>query len=110
MAGLTIEDVTVGTGAEARPGGTVTVHYTGTLDNGSRFDSSRDRGPFSFLLGGGRVIQGWDQGVAGMRVGGVRRLVIPAELGYGDQGAPPVIPPRSTLHFEIELLEVSAAG
>jgi FKBP-type peptidyl-prolyl cis-trans isomerase len=107
MADLTIEDVTVGTGAEARPGGTVTVHYTGTLDNGSRFDSSRDRGPFSFLLGGGRVIQGWDQGVAGMRVGGVRRLVIPAELGYGDQGAPPVIPPRSTLHFEIELLEVT---
>jgi|SRR5580704_2916921 FKBP-type peptidyl-prolyl cis-trans isomerase len=107
MADLTIEDVTIGTGAEARPGGTVTVHYTGTLDNGSRFDSSRDRGPFSFLLGGGRVIQGWDQGVTGMRVGGVRRLVIPAELGYGDQGAPPVIPPRSTLHFEIELLEVS---
>jgi FKBP-type peptidyl-prolyl cis-trans isomerase len=107
MADLTIEDVTIGTGAEARPGRTVTVHYTGTLDNGSRFDSSRDRGPFSFLLGGGRVIQGWDQGVAGMRVGGVRRLVIPAELGYGDQGAPPVIPPRSTLHFEIELLEVS---
>jgi FKBP-type peptidyl-prolyl cis-trans isomerase len=107
MADLTIEDVTVGTGAEARPGGTVTVHYTGTLDSGSRFDSSRDRGPFSFLLGGGRVIQGWDQGVAGMRVGGVRRLVIPSELGYGDQGAPPVIPPRSTLHFEIELLEVS---
>jgi FKBP-type peptidyl-prolyl cis-trans isomerase len=108
VADLTIEDVTVGAGAEARPGGTVTVHYTGTLDNGRKFDSSRDRGKaFSFLLGGGRVIQGWDQGVAGMRVGGVRTLVIPAELGYGDQGAPPVIPPRATLHFEIELLEVT---
>ncbi len=108
MADLTTEDVTVGTGAEARPGQTVTVHYTGTLDDASKFDSSRDRGrPFSFLLGRGRVIQGWDQGVAGMKVGGVRKLVIPAELGYGDQGAPPVIPPGATLHFEVELLEVT---
>jgi FKBP-type peptidyl-prolyl cis-trans isomerase FkpA len=107
MADLTIEDHTVGTGAEARPGGTVTVHYVGTLDDGSKFDSSRDRGKaFSFPLGRGQVIEGWDQGVAGMRVGGVRRLVIPAELGYGDQGAPPVIPPGATLHFDIELLEV----
>ena len=107
MADLTIEDVTVGTGNEARAGTTVQVHYVGTLPDGSRFDSSRDRGrPFSFLLGRGEVIQGWDQGVAGMRVGGVRRLVIPAELGYGDAGAPPVIPPGATLHFEVELLAV----
>jgi len=108
MAELTIEDPKVGTGTEARPGQTVTVHYEGTLDDGSKFDSSRDRGKtFSFPLGGGRVIQGWDQGVAGMRVGGVRRLVIPAALGYGERGSPPVIPPGATLHFEIELLEVS---
>ncbi len=107
MAELTTEDLTVGTGAEARAGRTVTVHYVGTLDDGTRFDASRDRGtPFSFPLGRGRVIQGWDRGVAGMRVGGVRRLVIPSELGYGDAGAPPVIPPRATLHFEVELLEV----
>ncbi len=108
MADLTIEDLTVGTGAEAGSGGTVSVHYVGTLDDGSQFDASRDRGrPFEFTLGRGRVIQGWDRGVAGMRVGGVRRLVIPAELGYGDRGAPPVIPPGATLHFEIELLAVT---
>jgi FKBP-type peptidyl-prolyl cis-trans isomerase len=107
MAELTIEDVTVGTGTEATAGTTVAVHYVGTLDDGSRFDSSRDRGrTFSFHLGGGQVIQGWDRGVAGMRVGGVRRLTIPSELGYGERGAPPVIPPGATLHFEIELFEV----
>ncbi|TME00251.1 MAG: FKBP-type peptidyl-prolyl cis-trans isomerase [Chloroflexi bacterium] len=107
MADLAIEEVTVGTGPEAVPGRTVSVHYVGTLPDGTRFDASRDRGrPFSFLLGRGQVIQGWDQGVAGMRTGGVRKLVIPAELGYGDAGAPPVIPPGATLHFEVELLEV----
>ncbi|HEX3607396.1 MAG TPA: FKBP-type peptidyl-prolyl cis-trans isomerase [Candidatus Dormibacteraeota bacterium] len=104
---MTIEDVTAGTGTEARPGARVHVHYVGTLPDGSKFDSSRDHGrPFSFLLGRGQVIEGWDQGVAGMRVGGVRRLVIPPALGYGDAGAPPVIPPGATLHFEVELLEV----
>lgn len=101
------EDVKVGTGTEATPGKTVTVHYVGTLTNGSKFDSSRDRGQgFTFRLGAGMVIQGWDQGVAGMKVGGVRKLTIPPELGYGARGFPPVIPPNSTLVFEVELLDV----
>jgi FKBP-type peptidyl-prolyl cis-trans isomerase FkpA len=108
MAELKIEDLTLGSGAEARAGGMVSVHYVGTLDGGSKFDSSRDRGKaFVFPLGRGQVIEGWDLGVAGMRVGGVRRLTIPPDLGYGDQGAPPVIPPGATLHFEIELLDVT---
>ena len=107
QAGLGIEDVTVGQGAEAKAGNTVTVHYVGTLTNGSKFDSSRDRGKgFSFELGAGKVIKGWDQGVAGMRVGGTRKLTIPPDLGYGARGFPPVIPPNSTLLFEVELLEV----
>lgn len=101
------DDVKVGSGAEATPGKTVTVHYVGTLTNGSKFDSSRDRGQgFTFRLGAGQVIQGWDQGVAGMKVGGVRKLTIPPELGYGSRGFPPVIPPNSTLVFEVELLDV----
>lgn len=107
QTGLGIEDTQVGTGAEAKAGTTVTVHYVGTLTNGSKFDSSRDRGKgFSFQLGAGQVIKGWDQGVAGMKIGGVRKLTIPPELGYGSRGFPPVIPPNSTLLFEVELLSV----
>ncbi len=104
---LQIEDLTPGTGAEAKAGNTVTVHYVGTLTDGSKFDSSRDRGEgFTFRLGAGQVIQGWDQGVAGMKIGGLRKLTIPPELGYGKRGFPPVIPPNATLIFEVELLEV----
>lgn len=100
-------DIKVGDGAEATAGKTVSVHYTGTLTDGKKFDSSLDRGePFSFTLGQGEVIQGWDQGVAGMKVGGKRKLVIPPSLGYGDQGAGDDIPPNSTLVFEVELLSV----
>lgn len=108
------DDVVVGEGAEAVAGKTAVVHYTGWLydpsapDNkGQKFDSSRDRGePFSFPLGAGRVIQGWDEGVVGMRVGGRRMLTIPASMGYGDRGAGGVIPPGATLLFDVELLEV----
>lgn len=101
------EDLKQGTGAEAVAGKRVTVHYVGTLTDGSKFDSSRDRGKgFSFSLGAGEVIRGWDQGVAGMKVGGLRRLTIPSDLAYGDRGYPPVIPPRATLVFEVELLGV----
>lgn len=104
---LQIEDLKVGTGAEAVAGKSVTVHYVGTLTNGSKFDSSRDRGQgFTFALGAGQVIKGWDQGVAGMKIGGVRKLTIPPELGYGAGGFPPVTPPNSTLVFEVELLKV----
>jgi len=102
---LIIDDVTVGSGDEAKSGMNVTVHYTGWLLEGEKFDSSKDRGiPFEFPLGGGRVIKGWDQGVVGMRVGGVRKLTIPASLGYGARGAGGVIPPNATLVFEVELL------
>jgi FKBP-type peptidyl-prolyl cis-trans isomerase FkpA len=105
---LQIEEIKVGTGKEAKAGNHVTVHYVGTLTNGSKFDSSRDRNEgFDFKLGAGQVIKGWDQGVAGMKVGGMRKLTIPPELGYGPMGYPPVIPPNSTLVFEVELLEVS---
>lgn len=104
---LQIEDIVVGDGEEATAGNTVTVHYTGWLTNGTKFDSSVDRGrPFQFPLGGGRVIAGWDQGVAGMKVGGKRKLTIPPELGYGARGAGGVIPPNATLVFEVELLGV----
>lgn len=104
---LQIDDMKVGTGAEAKAGTRVTVHYVGTLTNGSKFDSSRDRGQgFSFQLGAGQVIKGWDQGVAGMKVGGLRKLTIPPDMGYGARGFPPVIPPHSTLVFEVELLDV----
>ena len=105
---LKIEDLKQGAGTEATAGKNVTVHYVGTLTDGSKFDSSRDRGKgFSFRLGAGQVIKGWDQGVAGMKIGGLRKLTIPASLGYGDRGFPPVIPPNATLVFEVELLEVS---
>ena len=107
-------DVKQGTGAEAVNGKPVLVHYTGWLydlskpdQKGAKFDSSRDRGqPFSFPLGGGRVIKGWDEGVQGMKVGGKRTLLIPPELGYGSRGAGGVIPPNATLKFEVELLDV----
>lgn len=106
-SGLRFQDLKVGQGEEATPGRVAVVHYTGWLTNGQKFDSSRDRGePFSFPLGGGQVIPGWDEGVAGMKVGGSRKLVIPADLGYGAQGAPPVIPPGATLVFDVELLDL----
>ena len=106
---LLIEDIRVGTGAEAKAGQTVSVHYTGTLfDGGKKFDSSHDRGtPFKFPLGAGRVIKGWDQGVAGMKIGGLRKLTIPPHLGYGASGAGGVIGPNATLVFEVELLGLS---
>jgi FKBP-type peptidyl-prolyl cis-trans isomerase len=105
---LKIEDTKVGTGDEAVTGKSVTVHYTGWLTDGTKFDSSKDHGqPFTFQLGGGQVIKGWDQGVVGMKVGGVRKLTIPPSLGYGDRGAGGVIPPGATLVFEVELLSVN---
>jgi FKBP-type peptidyl-prolyl cis-trans isomerase len=105
--GLQYQDVKVGQGAEAKRGSTAVVHYIGWLTDGKKFDSSRDRGtPFDFEVGAGEVIAGWDLGVAGMKVGGQRKLVIPADLGYGAAGAPPVIPPGATLVFDVELLEV----
>jgi peptidylprolyl isomerase len=104
---LLIETLRPGDGAEAIAGKSVTVHYVGTLTSGSTFDSSRSRGQgFTFRLGAGMVIAGWDQGVAGMKVGELRKLTIPPEMGYGDRGYPPVIPPKSTLIFEVELLSV----
>lgn len=107
MSSLQVEDQVVGNGAEATSGNTVDVHYTGWLTDGTKFDSSLDRGkPFSFKLGAGMVIKGWDQGVAGMKVGGKRKLTIPSELGYGQRGAGGVIPPGATLVFEVELLGV----
>lgn len=107
MSDLQVEDTKVGDGAEAQPGNVVTLHYTGTLSDGSKFDSSHDRGQgLTFTLGSGQVIEGWDTGVTGMRVGGTRTLVIPPAMGYGERGFPPVIPPNSTLHFDVELLEV----
>lgn len=105
-SGLRITDLVEGEGEEATPGRNVVVNYRGTLENGKEFDSSYGRGPFTFPLGGGRVIQGWDEGVAGMKVGGKRRLVIPPDLAYGSRGAGGIIPPDATLIFEVELLEV----
>jgi FKBP-type peptidyl-prolyl cis-trans isomerase FkpA len=111
-SGLQYEDTTVGEGAEAKAGQQVTVHYTGWLRNddgsqGAKFDSSKDRNdPFQFNLGAGQVIRGWDEGVQGMKIGGKRRLTIPASLGYGARGAGGVIPPNATLIFDVELLAV----
>jgi FKBP-type peptidyl-prolyl cis-trans isomerase FkpA len=107
-SGLKYEEVKEGTGEAATAGKTVSVHYTGWLTNGTKFDSSKDRGqPFDFPLGGGRVIKGWDEGVQGMKVGGVRKLTIPPELGYGARGAGGgLIPPNATLVFEVELLKI----
>jgi FKBP-type peptidyl-prolyl cis-trans isomerase FkpA len=106
-SGLTYEDIVVGEGAEAHAGAFVTVHYTGWLTNGSKFDSSKDRkDPFRFPLGQRQVIAGWDEGVQGMKVGGTRKLTIPPQLGYGARGAGGVIPPNATLVFEVELLGV----
>jgi FKBP-type peptidyl-prolyl cis-trans isomerase len=106
-SGLKYIDLKVGAGAVAKAGDKVVVHYTGTLKTGKKFDSSLDRDePFSFQLGGGQVIKGWDEGVAGMQEGGKRKLIIPSDLGYGPKGRPPVIPPDAELHFEVELLKV----
>jgi FKBP-type peptidyl-prolyl cis-trans isomerase len=108
-SGLQIEDLVVGTGAEAQPGKVISVHYTGKLVDGSKFDSSYDhpgQRPFQFKLGSGMVIKGWDEGLVGMKVGGKRRLTIPPALGYGERGFPPVIPPNATLIFETELVDV----
>ena len=105
--GIEYEDQIPGDGDEATPGQTVEVHYTGWLIDGKEFDSSHNRNEtFKFKLGGGQVIQGWDQGVVGMKIGGKRKLTIPSHLGYGEDGAPPDIPPSATLIFEVELLEV----
>ena len=107
QSGLIYEELATGEGAIAQSGDEVTVHYTGWLQSGRKFDSSVDRGePFSFSLGRGNVIAGWDEGVAGMKVGGRRKLTIPPDLGYGPYGAGNVIPPNATLVFEVELLEV----
>lgn len=106
-SGLSFEELVLGEGAVAQSGRSVTVHYTGWLENGKKFDSSKDRGdPFVFPLGAGHVIRGWDEGVQGMKVGGMRKLTIPPDLGYGARGAGGVIPPNATLVFEVELLNV----
>ena len=107
-SGLKYIDTKIGAGRVARPGDSVLVHYTGTFPDGKKFDSSRDRGePFPFTIGKSSVIKGWHEGVAGMKEGGKRTLIIPPGLGYGPGGSPPVIPPNATLHFDIELLKVN---
>ncbi len=108
IQGMKVEILKEGIGESAKNGDTVTVHYTGTLEDGTKFDSSRDRGtPFSFILGAGQVIKGWDLGVAGMKIGEQRKLTIPSELGYGASGAGNIIPPNATLIFEVELLGIN---
>lgn len=106
-SGLKYDDLKIGEGATAQAGQTVSVHYTGWLTDGRKFDSSKDRNqPFRFKLGAGQVIRGWDEGVQGMKVGGTRKLTIPPQLGYGARGAGGVIPPNATLVFDVELLEI----
>ncbi len=110
-SGLQYIDLKEGTGETAKAGDVVEVHYTGWLKDGKKFDSSKDRGkPFSFKLGAGNVIRGWDEGVAGMKVGGKRKLIIPPNLGYGERGAGGVIPPNAELTFEVELLGIKQKG
>jgi FKBP-type peptidyl-prolyl cis-trans isomerase len=104
---LELVDSVTGTGPDARPGDAVSVHYVGTLDDGTKFDSSRDAGhPLDFKIGMGQVIKGFERGIVGMKVGGVRKITIPPDLGYGRRGQPPVIPPNATLHFEVELMAI----
>ena len=106
-SGLQYQDITIGTGQEAKSDDTVSVHYTGTLEDGTKFDSSRDRNqPFDVTIGAGSVIQGWDEGLVGMRVGGTRKLIVPPDLAYGSQAVGDLIPANSTLIFEIELLSI----
>lgn len=109
MSELKMEDIKVGTGEEAKAGDVVSVHYTGTLTDGKKFDSSVDRNqPFEFTLGAGQVIKGWDQGVAGMKVGGKRKLTIPSDLAYGDRAVGGVIPAGATLLFDVELISINS--
>ena len=106
-SGLKYIDIVEGTGETPKKGQTISVHYTGTLENGKKFDSSVDRGqPYEFRLGEGTVIKGWDEGLATMKVGGKRKLIIPPSLGYGQRGSPPNIPPNSILHFDVELVAI----
>ena len=106
-SGLSYQDLVVGSGQEAQQGDSVSVHYTGWLEDGTKFDSSIDRGtPFTFVLGAGNVIQGWDEGIVGMKIGGKRRLTIPPHLAYGEQGFSGVIPPNATMIFEVELVNI----
>jgi FKBP-type peptidyl-prolyl cis-trans isomerase len=109
ITGLLVVDVKEGTGPAAAKGDSVEVHYTGWLKDGKKFDSSKDRGrPFGFTIGAGRVIKGWDEGVPGMKVGGVRKLTIAPELAYGDRGAGGAIPPKAELTFEVELITIKS--